>query len=87
MYRMSRTTLNIDTPILAEVKQIQQEEGTSLGQVVTQLLAEALRHRNDLPEQPARLEWVSRPMGALVDLADRDAVYAILDGDDPAAAR
>ena len=84
---MSRTTLSIDTPVLAEVKQIQQQEGTSLGQVVTQLLAEALEHRNGPAPEPPRLEWTSRPMGALVDLADHDAVYAILNGDDPAAAR
>ncbi len=84
---MSRTTLSIDTPILDEVKQIQQEEGTSLGQVVTQLLAEALVHRNGLSGQPNRFEWISRPMGALVDLADHDAVYAILDGDGPPKGR
>ena len=28
----------------------------------------------------ARLEWISKPMSARVDLDDREAVYAILDG-------
>ena len=80
---MSRTTLSIDTPILDEIKQIQQAEGTSLGQVVTQLLAEALVHRNEMSEEPTRLEWISRPMGSLVDLSDRDAVFAVLKADRP----
>lgn len=81
-----RTTLSIDTPILDEVKRIQQEKGGSLGRVVTQLLSEALASRNDLSGDSARLEWISKPMRARVNLADREAVYAILDGGDPPAA-
>ena len=84
---MSRTTLSIDTLILDEVKQIQQKEGTSLGQVVTRLLAEALVHRSGSSQEPSRLDWISRPMGTLVDLTDRDAVYAILDREDPPTVR
>ncbi len=79
---MSRTTLNIDTPILDEIKQIQQREGGSLGRVVTQLLSEALVHRNDVSGDSARLEWISKPMKARVDLADRELVYEILDNKD-----
>ncbi len=79
---MSRTTLNIDTPILDEIKQIQQREGGSLGRVVTQLLSEALVRRNDVSGDSARLEWISKPMKARVDLADRELVYEILDNKD-----
>ncbi|MDH3523499.1 MAG: hypothetical protein OES32_07915 [Acidobacteriota bacterium] len=78
---MPRTTLNIDTPILDEVKRLQREEGSSLGRVVTQLLAEALERRGGASAEPTGLEWISRPLGALVDLADRDAVYDVLDDD------
>ncbi len=80
---MSRTTLSIDTPILDEIKRIQRREGGSLGRVVTRLLSEALVHRNDVSGDSARLEWISKPMKARVDLADREAVYEILDGKDP----
>ena len=82
-----RTTLSIDTPILDEVKRIQRAEGGSLGRVVTQLLSEALVSRRDPSEKAARLEWISKPMKARVDLADREAVYAILDGADSTTAR
>ncbi len=79
---MSRTTLSIDTPILDEIKRIQRREGGSLGRVVTRLLSEALVHRNDAAGDSARLEWISKPMKARVDLADREAVYEILDDKD-----
>ena len=81
---MARTTLNIDTPILDEVKRIQLEKGGSLGAVVTQLLAEALARQDDLAARASpRLAWASKPMNALVDLTDREAVYTILDADPP----
>ena len=75
-----RTTLSIDTPILDEVKRIQRAEGGSLGRGVTQLLSEALVRRKNRSEDSVRLEWISKPMSARVDLDDREAVYAILDG-------
>ena len=84
---MSRTTLSIDTPILDEVKRIQQQEGGSLGRVVTRLLSEALVQREDVSENATHLEWTSKPMNARVDLADREAVYEILDGRDRATAQ
>jgi hypothetical protein len=48
------------------------------------LLAEALARR---PKRQVAtvLEWTARPMGALLDLADKDVVYAILDRADRAA--
>ncbi len=81
-----RTTLSIDTPILDEIKRIQRAEGGSLGRVVTRLLSEALIRRRNGSRESARLEWVSKPMKARVDLADREAVYEILD-EEPAAAQ
>ena len=82
-----RTTLSIDTPILDEVKRIQKTDGGSLGRTVTRLLAEALAYRGEKSRQSPGLEWVSKPMQARVDLADREAVYEILDGADPMATR
>jgi Arc/MetJ family transcription regulator len=76
-----RTTIDIDDPILREVKSIHRKEGRSMGAVVSELLADALTRRRGLPKARPSLTWTSRPMKALVNLADKDAVYAALDAD------
>ena len=77
---MTRTTLDIDAPILEELKNLQKQERRSLGQLVSQLLAEALGQRKrPQPDPDLTWTWISRPMQARVDLADKDAVYAVLD--------
>ncbi len=49
-----------------------------MGAIVSQLLAEALAAgRSEAESRP--LCWKSRPMGARVDLADKDALYSALD--------
>jgi len=75
---MSRTTLDIDAPLLEELKKLQREQRRSLGKIVSQLLAEALARRRTSPVVQ-KLRWVSRPMNALVDLGDKEAVYGALD--------
>jgi hypothetical protein len=75
-----RTTVDIDDPILREVKAIHKKEGRSMGAVVSELLADALARRRAARGRPA-FRWTSRPMKALVDLTDKDAVYAALDAD------
>ncbi len=77
-----RTTLDIDDPILRQVKAIHEKEGRSIGAVVSELLAEALARRRPSRARPA-FRWTSRPMKALVDLADKEAVYAALDANRP----
>jgi len=78
-----RTTLNIDDPILKEVKALQRKEGKALGQVVSELLAFALKARraHGVAEEPFR--WISRDMGARYDPADRDAILDAMERDDP----
>jgi len=80
-----KTTLDIDDPILQEVKSIQEAEGRSLGAVVSELLAEALssRRRSSIP--PA-FRWHSRALKALVDLDDKEAVYTQMPGTGPGIA-
>jgi len=75
-----RTTIDIDDPILREVKALQEKEGRSMGAVVSELLADALARRRVVRARPA-FRWTSRPMKALVDLTDKDAVYAALEAD------
>ena len=79
-----RTTVDIEAPVLKELREIQRREGVTLGTLVSRLLAEALSRQPRRPRPPA-FRWTSRPMGALVDLTDKDAVYAILDRPDRAA--
>jgi hypothetical protein len=79
-----RTTLDIEAPVMKDVRELQRREGGSLGELVSRLLAEALARRPKRPVAPA-FEWTAKPMAALVDLADKDVVYAILDRPDRAA--
>jgi len=75
-----RTTLDIDDPILREVKAIHEREGRSMGAIVSELLAEALVRRRPARAR-ASLRWISRPMKPLIDLTDKEAVHAALDSD------
>lgn len=74
---MPRTTLDIDPNVLADLKRRAREEGKSLGRIVTEIAAAALK-------EPARgrvassFSWNSRSMGARIDLEDKDALEAAL---------
>ena len=76
-----RTTIDIDTPILADLKGLQKREGKSLGRIVSELLAEALGRRRSAPKKTHRFEWNTTAGRLMVDLADKDAVYQIVDAD------
>lgn len=73
-----RTTIDIDQPILKELKRRGKVEGKSLGALASELLAQALV-KPRLEEAPSPFTWSSRPMGAKVDIADKDALYRVLD--------
>lgn len=51
-----------------------------MGTIVSELLAEALARRRSPRTRPA-FRWISREMKALVDLSDKEAVYAALDAE------
>lgn len=76
---MARTTLDIDTPLLEELKKMQKKEKKSLGALVSQLVAEALARRSRTREKHREFRWATRAMRARVDITDRDALYAALD--------
>ena len=75
---MPRTTVTIDASVLRALKKRAREEGKSLGQVISEIAAPALRS-----EEPTRgasgFRWISRDMGARVDLADKEALRQALD--------
>jgi hypothetical protein len=73
-----RTTLDLDGTVLAQLREHQRRTGKTLGQVASELLARALAEvAAPPPGEPLR--WVSQPMGARVDLEDREALTALLD--------
>ena len=75
---MTRTTIDIDAAVLRLLKERKRREGKTLGQLVSELLAASLRG-DDAPG-PRELDWTSRPMGARVDLKDKEAVRRALEG-------
>jgi len=77
-----RTTLNIDSPLLEDLRRLQKEERKPLGRLASELIAEALANRRRRKRDgPTSFQWTSQPMKARVDLADKDAVYALLEED------
>ena len=74
-----RTTIDIDDPILKDLKRLQRREGKSLGRLVSDLLAGALADARRQAVPAAEFRWISRSMGARVDLADRDAMLDAMD--------
>ena len=76
---MARTTIDIDTPILKDLKRLQRREQKSLGRLVSDLLADALARQRSAPPTDHDFRWSSQPMKPLIDIADKEAVYAALD--------
>jgi hypothetical protein len=75
---VTRTTLDIEDGVLRELKARREREQRPLGVIASELLARAL---HETTASAHSLEWVSRPMAGLIDLEDRDAVWAALDRD------
>ena len=65
--------------ILKELKRLQKREGKSMGRLISELLAYALRHRDRPERERSDFRWVSREMGARYDLGDREAILDALD--------
>jgi len=82
-----RTTVDIDGPVLRDLKKIQRKEGKSLGRLISDLLAQALGERKsaNAPSRPPK--WISKRMGARIDLADHEALYAAMETEPPAYKR
>ena len=64
---MARTTIDIETPILTEVKNLQRQDGRSIGRIVSQLLAEALAQRKN-KANASRSKWRSLRLAEAVKI-------------------
>jgi hypothetical protein len=82
-----RTTLDIDDPILRDLKRLQKREGKSLGRLVSDLLAMALGQMKSRKAPVREFKWISLPMGARVNLADPEAVISVMEEARPPGSR
>jgi hypothetical protein len=78
-----RTTVDIDAPVLKDLKKLQRKEGKSLGRLMSDLLAQAIGERKSAKAPVRPLKWISKRMGARIDLADHDALYAAMESEPP----
>jgi hypothetical protein len=77
---MPRTTLDLDPSILDELRRRGAREGKSMGALASELLALPLASGSRASEQEP-LHWTSRDLGIpRVDLEDKEALHALLDG-------
>jgi len=75
---MPRTTVNIDASVLRALKRRAAEEGKSLGDVISEVVAPALAS-NRPTNRSSRLRWRTAQMGPpKVDLEDMEAVRVAL---------
>lgn len=75
---MARTTLDLDPQVAQELRRRAKRERKNMGQVASEVLAQAFAEK---PEVPPPFEWISHDLGQpMVDLEDKDALWAILDG-------
>jgi hypothetical protein len=73
-----KTTLNIDDTVMAELKREAARQGRTMSELVEtalRLLLRSQRKRGSIPSLPK-----FRSGGALVDIADRDALYQAMEG-------
>jgi len=75
-----RTTLDIEAPILKELKRLQKRTGQSLGRLASDLLARALATREAAGE-PHSLSWTAQDLGARLDIDDKEALQQALERD------
>ena len=78
---MPRTTINLDGPILRDLKRLQKKERKSLGRLISDLVARALAAGQEGESRRRTLSWKSKPMQARIDWTDKEALHAALDRD------
>lgn len=74
---MPRTTLDLDSSVLRELRRRGTQENKSMGAIASELLAHALGETAEGRESPP-LEWTSRDLGRpRVDLEDKESLRAL----------
>ncbi len=73
-----KTTLNIDDSVMAQLKREAARQGRTMSELVETALRQLLRPRKDRRELRPLPTFKSG--GALVDIADRDALYHAMEG-------
>jgi hypothetical protein len=76
---MARTTLDIDTPVLKDLKKLRRDQKKSLGRLVSDLLMQALAAQRRARRPAPAFSWHSQDATARVDISDRDALYDVVD--------
>lgn len=80
---MPRTTLDLDSSVLAQLRRRARAEHKSMGRLASERLAVSLGDETPMQERP--LVWPTWHLGkSKLDLQDKDAVWRALDGDTPA---
>lgn len=72
-----RTTIDLDSGVLRELRARAVREGKSLGRLASELLGAGLAAEPSPERAPFR--WISRPMDFRVDIEDKEAVRRALD--------
>jgi Ribbon-helix-helix protein, copG family len=73
-----KTTLNIDDTVMAELKREAARQGRTMSELVETALRLLLRSQRRRAKTPVLPKF--RSGGALVDIADRDALYQAMEG-------
>jgi plasmid stability protein len=73
-----KTTLNIDDGVMARLKREAARSGRTMSELVETALRLLLQARPESVELPVLPSFSSG--GALVDIADRDALYGAMEG-------
>ena len=75
---MPRTTIDLDTTVLRELRRRSSREGKSMGQVASEMLARAIAEPGDLPAPD--FPWTAADLGPpRFDLEDPEAVRRAID--------
>ncbi len=74
-----KTTLNIDDTVMASLRREAARTGRTMSELVETALRQLLRRRPGVPELVPLPSFDSG--GALVDVADREALYRVMDGE------
>jgi plasmid stability protein len=78
MFSHMKTTLNIDDTVMQRLRQEAARTGRTMSELVETALRQLLRRRSDPVELAPLPSFESG--GALVDVADRDALYRAMEG-------